>query len=191
MNFSPNAKRNVVPLSIERADPRSGDAAELMRRLTLELAARYDFLDDGTGNFCPDDVLVAGAAFLIGRVEGQPAACAALKPMSPGVGEVKRVFVDLPCRGRGYGRLLLREIERNAIQFGYHTLRLESGTRQPESLCLYESEGYRRIPNFEPYIESHWSVCYEKVLARTCDADNAQSEQSPAKSPQKTMPKAH
>ena len=151
-------------LQIERADPRSAEATELMDQLTAELTARYDFLDDGTGNFKPGDAVVGGAAFLIGRMDGKAVACAALRPMSPGVGEVKRVYVAPPFRGRRYGSLLLAALERTAVEFGYHTLRLETGTRQPESLALYERAGYRRIPNFEPYVESHWSVCYEKRL---------------------------
>jgi putative acetyltransferase len=154
----------VAPMIIERADPMSREATELMTRLTAELTARYDFLDDGTGNFRPEDATSAGAAFLIGRVDGIAVACAALRRMAPGVGEVKRVYVAPSHRGRRYGRLLLADIERLAVGFGYHTLRLETGTRQPESFALYERAGYRRIPNFEPYIESHWSVCYEKML---------------------------
>lgn len=152
-------------LQIELGDPRSAEATQLMHQLTSELTARYDFLDDGTGNFRPEDADVPGAAFLIGRVNGKAIACAALRPMSLGVGEVKRVYVVPTFRGRRYGHRLLARLEQTAAEFGYHTLRLETGTRQPESLVLYERAGYRRIPNFEPYVESHWSVCYEKRLA--------------------------
>lgn len=154
----------VAPLNIERADPTSREAAELIAGLTAELTARYDFLDDGTGNFRPEDATSPGAAFLIGRVDGRAVACAALRPLAPGVGEVKRVYVAPAYRGRRYGLLLLAEVERLAVDFRYHVLRLETGTRQPESLALYERAGFRRIPNFEPYVESDWSVCYEKRL---------------------------
>jgi GNAT superfamily N-acetyltransferase len=155
----------VTPMKVERAEPMSREAAELMDRLTAELTARYDFLDDGTGNFRPEDANSPGAAFLIGRVDGLAVACAALKRMADGIGEVKRVYVSPEFRGRRYGLSLLAEVEQLAVGFGYHTLRLETGTRQPESLALYERAGYCRIPNFEPYIESHWSVCFEKQLS--------------------------
>jgi GNAT superfamily N-acetyltransferase len=160
---------NVGVLQIERCDPRSAEAIALMEQLTAELTARYDFLDDGTGNFRPEDADGPGAAFLIGRVSGEAVACAALRPMSPVMGEIKRVYVVPAFRGRRFGHLLLTEIERVAAQFGYHTLRLETGTRQPESLALYEKAGYCRIPNYEPYVESHWSVCFEKPLIATAD----------------------
>ncbi len=154
-----------TPLIVVRAAADSPEASELMRRLTEELAARYDYLDDGTGNFRPEDVQNDRAVFLIGRIGDVAVACAALKPVSGRVGELKRVFVARSCRGRGYGRELLREIEHLAVEFGYDTLRLETGTRQPESLRLYETSGYRRIPNYEPYVDSDWSVCFEKTLA--------------------------
>src|SRR5688500_5932285 len=102
-----------LTLVVEAGDRRSQEAAELIRRLTAELAERYDFLDDGTGNFTPEDALVAGAAFLIGRVGPRPVACGAFKPLGPGVAEVKRVFVVPEHRGHGYGKRLLAELERH------------------------------------------------------------------------------
>lgn len=153
------------PFAVEPADPRSADAAELMRQLTHELAARYDFLYDGVGGFSPEDLLVAGAAFLIGRAAGQPVACGAFRPLEPGVAELKRIFVAPEHRGRGYGKRLIAALERDAAACGYARLRLETGDRQHESIALYERCGFRRIPNFGPYIGSDWSVCFEKTLA--------------------------
>lgn len=155
----------MAELVFEEADPREGDAAALIERLTAELAERYDFLDDGTGNFRPEDVSGHGAAFLVGRVNGVAIACGALKPMLPGVGELKRIFVTPEYRGNGVGRKLLKALEERGKNFGYSTLRLETGVRQPESLRLYEAAGFQRIPNFEPHVGSEWSVCYEKVIS--------------------------
>ena len=149
---------------VEPADPCSPDAARLIALLTEELARRYDFLDDGAGNFAPEDVVVDGAAFLIGRAGGEAVACGAFRPLVPGVAEVKRIFVAPEHRGRGYAKLLLREIERRAAACGYARLRLETGDRQHESIALYEAIGFRRIPNFGIYVGSDWSVCYEKDL---------------------------
>lgn len=154
-----------LALIVEPTDPRSAEAAELIHRLTAELAARYDFLDDGTGNFTPDDALVAGAAFLVGRVGPRAVACGALRPLESGVAEIKRIFVVPEHRGRGYGKLLLMELERRAVACGYSRLRLETGDRQPESIALYEGAGFQRIQNYGPYVDSRWSVCFEKGLA--------------------------
>jgi hypothetical protein len=48
---------------------RSPDAALLIAALSAELARRYDHVDDGSGNFRPEDATVAGSAFLIGRLD--------------------------------------------------------------------------------------------------------------------------
>jgi putative acetyltransferase len=162
--MSSSASATTTQLCIEPIDPRHAEVAPLVRDLTAELFERYDGEDDGTGNFRPEDVLVPGAGFFVGRVGGVAVACGAFKPLSPGIAELKRFFVAPAHRGRGYGALLLAELERRAAAAGYHTIRLETGTRQPESIRLYERAGYRQIPNFDPHVHSVWSVCYEKSL---------------------------
>ena len=149
---------------IEAADPRSPAAVRLIEALTVELVARYDGEDDGTGNFRPEDVLVAGAAFVVGRIGDSAVACGAFRPLEPGVAELKRIYVAAEHRGRGLAGRLLAELERRAVAAGYAMLRLETGTRQQESMRLYERCGYRQIPNFGPYALSRWSVCYEKAI---------------------------
>jgi GNAT superfamily N-acetyltransferase len=81
-----------------------------------------------------------------------------------GVAELKRVFVAPEHRGCGYGKRLLAELERRAVACGYTKLMLETGDRQPESIALYERAGFRRIPNYGPYVGSHWSVCFAKAI---------------------------
>ncbi|MFO0968127.1 MAG: hypothetical protein U0793_21435 [Gemmataceae bacterium] len=46
------------------------------------------------------------------------------------------------------------------------TLRLETGTRQPESIRLYETSGYHRIEPYGEYIGDLHSVCFEKRLTK-------------------------
>jgi ribosomal protein S18 acetylase RimI-like enzyme len=74
------------------------------------------------------------------------------------------MFVAPDCRGRGYGRAILAELERLAAALGYTAARLETGSRQPEAIGLYERSGYRRIANFGMYVGSERSVCFEKRL---------------------------
>ena len=45
-------------------------------------------------------------------------------------------------------------------------MRLETGTRQPEAIALYESSGYARVPCFPPYDDDPLSVCFAKPLTR-------------------------
>ena len=46
-------------------------------------------------------------------------------------------------------------------------MRLETGTRQPEAVRLYEGAGYRQIPNFGDYVDAPASLCYERILDAT------------------------
>jgi SAM-dependent methyltransferase/GNAT superfamily N-acetyltransferase len=151
-------------LAITAVDPRSAEAVELVRALSDELAQRYDFTDDGAGNFKPEDVLVPRSAFVLGRAGVRAVACGALRPLEGDVCEIKRMFVVPDCRGRGYSRAILAELERLAASMGYTTARLETANRQPEAIGLYERAGYRRIANFGIYVNSERSVCFEKQL---------------------------
>jgi putative acetyltransferase len=67
-------------------------------------------------------------------------------------------------RGRGVGHALMDALETYATEQGVSILRLETGIYQPESLRLYESRGYVRIPPFGHYADDPLSVFMEKVL---------------------------
>lgn len=148
---------------VEVADPRGPEAAELINELSAELARRYDYMEDGSGGFEPEDALGPGGAFVIGRAEGRPVACGAIRPLEEGVAELKRIFVRAGFRGRGYSKAIVLELERQARVRGYKTVRLETGVRQPEAVSLYESMRYLRIPNYGKDF-SELSVCFEKKL---------------------------
>lgn len=160
-----------LAIEILAVDPRSGEAARLIRALSDELARRYDFADDGSGNFKPEDALVAGSAFVIARADGTAVACGAFRPLEGNVAEIKRMFVAPDCRGRDYSKAILNELERLARENGYTAVRLETGDRQPEAIRLYERSGYRRIPNFGIYVENEMSVCFEKQLSTVYEHD--------------------
>lgn len=152
------------PFVIAAAEACSVDAGVLNSQLSAELARRYDYVDDGSGHFRPEDVAGPRSVFLIGRLEDRPVACGAVRPLEGGVGEVKRMYVEPGVRGRGYSRRLLAALEDAARSIGYVALRLETGDRQPEAIRLYESAGYRRIEPFGIYVGSRRSVCFEKRL---------------------------
>ena len=48
--------------------PRSPSAAALIARLSAELACRYDHMDDGSGNFRPDDMAAPLRGIFSGRI---------------------------------------------------------------------------------------------------------------------------
>jgi putative acetyltransferase len=152
------------PFDLASEDAGAEDGALLIAELSAELARRYEWADDGSGNFRPEDVRVLRSVFLIGRLESRPVACGAVRPLKGDVGEVKRMYVTPDVRGRGLSKLLLAALEDAARSMGYVTLRLETGNRQPEAIRLYESTGYHRIKPYGIYAHDPRSVCFEKRL---------------------------
>jgi len=151
-------------LEISRVDPREPEAAALIDAMTAEVKATYDHKIDGHGNFKPEDVLVPGSGFLVGRVEGQAVACGGYRPLAPGVAEIKRMFVAREHRGRGYSKAILTTLERMARENGYEAVRLETRSKQMAAIALYEKLGYVRIPNYGSYVGKDDCLCYEKPL---------------------------
>jgi putative acetyltransferase len=89
-------------------------------------------------------------AILLARADGVAAGCVMLRGIGENTGEVKRLFVRPAYHGLGVGRALLTRLASVALQRGYKTLRLETGSRQTEAQSLYNSAGFRRIA---PYHE--------------------------------------
>jgi len=102
--------------------------------------------------------------FLVVRDRERAVACGGICRFDDGRAEVKRMYVVPDARGRGLGRRVLVELEEHARSLGYSGIVLETGDRQPESLGLYVSAGYERIPCYPPYSERALSLCFEKRL---------------------------
>ena len=72
------------------------------------------------------------------------------------------MYVAPAARRHGIARRILSALERLAAAHGYTRIILETGTRQPEALALYEASGYQRIANYGRYIGNPEAVCFEK-----------------------------
>lgn len=82
--------------------------------------------------------------------------------LTPGYGELKRMFVRPAARGGGLARHLLTFLEDQAAARGARVLALETGIHQHAALGLYERAGYERVPPFGPYGEDPLSVFMRK-----------------------------
>ena len=150
-----------IKVSLERAD--SIEALNLIEELDRNMRALYP-----EGSIHPFDPHLDAAppgVFVIARVDGKGVGCGAVRPLDGSVGEVKRVFVQPECRRMGIASRIMALLEDKGLQNGFTTLRLETGTKQPEAIALYESLGYRRIPTFGEYVPDPYSICYEKELS--------------------------
>ena len=138
----------------------------VVRRLEDTVQAEYVVRYGG-----PDRTAVAveefdppAGAFLVGWIDGEAVACGGFRAHGPDA-EVKRMFVPVEHRGRGYARSILVELELLARAAGYPRIILETGTAQPEAIALYRSAGYQPIPGFGHYRDSPHNLCFAKRLA--------------------------
>lgn len=104
--------------------------------------------------------------FLVALVGAEAVACGGICPLAslPGTAEVKRMYTAPAYRRRGIGVRILRALEAEARALGYVATALETGSSMHWAIGLYESEGYRRIPLFPPYLASGHSTCLGKRL---------------------------
>ncbi|HEX5114452.1 MAG TPA: GNAT family N-acetyltransferase [Pseudonocardiaceae bacterium] len=115
----------------------------------------------------PDEFAPPQGLFLVGYAVGEPVACGGWRLhdlIGPTDAELKRMYVTPKARGLGYARAILAELERTAAAAGRTRMVLETGTRQPEALALYESTGYLPVPNFSLHAHSPMSRCLGKEL---------------------------
>jgi putative acetyltransferase len=149
--------------TIEARDWDDSAGVALRAAQRAELDARY-----GSDDHEPGAVPTAGDIDLflvaVSDVDGTPVGCGALRRLDPTAAEVKRMYVVPPARGTGVATAILRALEAEALSRGWATLRLETGTEQPDAQRFYEREGYHRIPLFGAYAGSTLSVCYERTL---------------------------
>ncbi|WP_246281911.1 GNAT family N-acetyltransferase [Fodinicola acaciae] len=145
--------------------PRAWDdpaGAELRRLQRVELDARYGFDDHEPGPM-PSEADIA--VFLVAVDDsGEAIACGALRPLDETSVEVKRMYVEPAARGSGVATAILRALEGAALERGWHTVRIETGTAQPDAQRFYQREGYEKIPLFGSYVGSTLSICYERSL---------------------------
>ena len=139
-------------------DDPAGAALRAAQR--AELDARYD-CDDHEPGAAPSAADVD--LFLVALdAAGAAVACGALRRLAERTAEVKRMYVVPPSRGSGVATVVLRALESAAVERGWTTVRLETGTEQPDAQRFYRREGYTEIPLFGAYEGSTLSVCFER-----------------------------
>ncbi|MEV0458879.1 GNAT family N-acetyltransferase [Catellatospora methionotrophica] len=107
------------------------------------------------------------ARFVVAYVLSRPVGCGALVVSSPGVGEIRRLFVSPAHRRAGVARRILAALERRATAQGWDSIILETGVNQPEAITLFDSSGYQRTEPYGRYIDNPYSVCFAKKLLRS------------------------
>ncbi len=97
-----------------------------------------------------DGVAISGGAFMPHRDEG--------------TAEFKRIWTLPALRRQGIARIVLQELEDQALRQGYRRVYLTTGFRQPEAVGLYLSQGYTALFDLaaDPEVVAH--LPFEKHL---------------------------
>ena len=86
---------------------------------------------------------------MLARVAGAEAGAVGLRPLEPGICELKRLYVRPAYRGRGLGRALAERIIAEGRTKDYRAMRLDSiGRSMRPAIGLYRALGFREIPAY-------------------------------------------
>ncbi len=127
----------------------------------LDIDLCFQHFDDELAAL-PGDYAAPGGALLVALVDGQPAGCAALRPLPeadyPNACEMKRLYVRRAFRRFGLGRLLAQELLDRATEAGYSTLLLDTLDDMEAARGLYATLGFVEIPPyyFNPIAGAHY-----------------------------------
>lgn len=138
-----------------RIDEAEGAAeTEVARGLIEEYARSLPFSLDFQ-NFAaelaglPAPYAPPGGCLLLAWQRETPVGIVALKPLAPGIGEVKRLYVVPAARGTGLGRVLLECAIDAACYRGHKRVRLDSHrASMAGAIRLYQRLGFAEIPAY-------------------------------------------
>lgn len=162
---SPASRLRLVALPLTHPD-----AASLVAQVQQEYVVRYGTPDETPLD--PAEFTFGRGEFHVGYLDHEPVATGAWRlraplddvPVGP-VAEIKRMYVVPSRRGLGLARRVLAHLETTARLAGAEVLALETGTRQPEAIALYESCGYLPVAGFGHYAADDLARSYARVLA--------------------------
>ena len=130
-----------------RYDPKHQEAMLALHRSAIEgFALGMSQHQDEADLVAIEDVyLRTNGEFLLGLVGARVIAMGGFKRLSKDTAELRRMRIARELQGRGYGTLLLRELERRAYQSGIRTFYLDTARRRALTLEFYRKHGYQEI----------------------------------------------
>jgi len=154
-----NGAMNISFRFLNAANP---EIRGLIERLDAELTER---LGKAQSAYDAQNGLADIEWFCLASQNGVALGCGALKRYSPGVYEVKRVYVERSFRREGVAQALMERLIDKARSLGATELILETNRDFAPALGLYRKMGFQPIDRYVPYADREESVCLAKTLA--------------------------
>ncbi|PHR73214.1 MAG: GNAT family N-acetyltransferase [Lutibacter sp.] len=148
-------------ITIVRTDFKNKDFIELVNALNTFLKVADGEDHDFYNQYNNIDVLNQVVVVYKG---GIPLGCGAIKKYDDESIEIKRMFVSSESRRMGVAIEILKELELWSKELGFKKCILETGIGLKNAISLYQTNGYKSIPNYGQYENAENSVCFEKHL---------------------------
>ncbi|MEU4560612.1 helix-turn-helix domain-containing GNAT family N-acetyltransferase [Actinoplanes sp. NPDC023936] len=150
----------LATITVDAVPADAPAARECLRRYAAELGTRFPEGYDAAALTPPAGVT---GEQLLACEDGVPAGCGLWTRLTPGVAEIRHLWVAPHARGLGLARRLLQRLESGAARDGRATVRLGTHTALTEAITLYRRSGYHEIPGYSdsPYNQ----LTFEKKIA--------------------------
>ena len=166
MTTTPDAA--VTDLQFRAVHQNDPLAAPLLDELSFEYNSRYGRLVAQEYRdlraYPAEEFEPPGGVLIVALSGGVPVAGGAFRQYDSTTAELKRIWTASAHRRRGYGRLVVAELERIAAQRGYARVYLTTGWRQPEAVELYLASGYTPLYDLSLRAEDIGRHAFEKQL---------------------------
>jgi ribosomal protein S18 acetylase RimI-like enzyme len=137
--------------TVRLVEPR--DRAAVARELAgylahIEEELDTDGLDHDIAHWESEYSGTAGALLVVEDPAGEIVGTAGVRTLEPGVGEIKRMWIQPRCHGLGLGRRLMVACLDHARLLGFRLVRLDTERKMTAALGLYRSCGFREIDDY-------------------------------------------
>jgi putative acetyltransferase len=148
-------------LLIKRTNSDNSDFQQLIRKLDNEL---WNELKEDQATYDQYNKVHDLDTVIVIYENEQPVGIGCFKKYSRDTVEIKRMFVEKQHRGKGYSKLVLKELEKWAEELIFHYAILETSIHFEAARSLYKNAGYMIIENYDQYKGLEESVCMKKQL---------------------------